>query len=428
MSLDSEALAAGDNSVATLRDALIRLGVSTADLDALDAWVPYRGLGLAERVYRSGLVGDARLVEAFAGLGAVDATNTVLGASPPPAALGAFTRALADRHRALPLSVERKRLVVALLDPSDTATLEKLSFTCGLVIEPRACRPRVLFEGLAGAYDIAVVRPEPAFLQSRQQKRPGGDDEGFNLPPPSTDAGANFIAPRVESNRFSKADTTSPMARMLAEAADRASGETSEQHTDDARSRHGTFGLLSTRPAREATRSSRLSATVLDELASYVEDPQARVADPLSTRVLRLLVPPLRCCALFIVKDNIAVGWDVRTANGHLETDVMRNVLVPLTADSVLATAAATRQAVVGHARDPSTMERTLFRLLRLPPPRSFVALPVVIDEAVSALLYADSDEGDAAGISALDLEDLRRVVAALGTALRPILRPATDR
>ncbi len=155
-------------SVASLHDALITQGVAPDDLAALMAWPPYRGLGLAERVYRSGLVSDARLVEALVSLGATDATQLVLAATPPPAALGAFTRALAQRHRALPLSIERRRLVVALLDPGDAATLEKLSHVCGLAIEPRACRPRVLFERLARAYDAVVVKPEPGFLHSRR--------------------------------------------------------------------------------------------------------------------------------------------------------------------------------------------------------------------------------------------------------------------
>ena len=149
----------------SLHDALIGQGVDPDDLRAVMSWAPYQGLGLAERVYRAGLVSDARLVDAFVSLGATDATNLVLAGTPPPAALGAFNRALAERHRALPLAVERRRLVVALLDPSDTATLERLSFTCGLVIEPRACRARVLFEGLARAYERMLTPRELARAQ-----------------------------------------------------------------------------------------------------------------------------------------------------------------------------------------------------------------------------------------------------------------------
>jgi hypothetical protein len=410
--------------VATLKDALISLGVSSADLDALEVWAPYRGLGLAERVYRSGLVSDARLVEAFVGLGAVDATASVLHRTPPPAALGAFTRTLAERHRALPLSVERTRLVVALLDPSDAATIEKLSFTCGLVIEPRSCRPRVLFEGLAAAYDVVVVRPEPAFLASRTLKRMGPDvqDDGFNLPPPSTDALAHFVAPRTD-NRFAKADVGSPMARMLAEAAELASatepvhviGDSRQaiESIDESASEHSsssTFALLSTAAvpafARAVTGPPRAPAT--PTAASSTTTLQRSVQAPAE---LTQVVPPLRCCAVFLVRDNVAVGCDVRTAVVDGATpEVIRNVLVPLNAPGVLSTAVQHRRVSMGNPRDPTTMERTLFRFLRLVAPRSFCAMPVIRNDVVVAVLYADRADSN---IDALDLDELRELASA---------------
>lgn len=447
--------------MATLKDALISMGVSGADLDALEVWAPYRGLGLAERVYRSGLVSDARLVEAFVGLGAVDATSSVLHKTPPPAALGAFTRTLAERHRALPLSVERTRLVVALLDPSDAATIEKLSFTCGLVIEPRSCRPRVLFEGLAAAYDVVVVRPEPAFLASRSLKRmgPGVEDDGFNLPPPSTDAMAHFVAPRVDSNRFAKADVGSPMARMLAEAAELASA-TQPVHFVDERRSSSTFALLSTAavsspalspaiaqpppvvaarstlPAAtttvsttaptavstsEATNAATNAATSVSVHTPTVSSAAVLTATPTtatsnaasrtSSADLAGVVPPLRCCAVFHVRDNIAVGVDVRTAVVDAATpEVIRDVLVPLTAPGVLSTAVSSCRVAIGNPRDPTTMERTLFRFLRLAAPRSFCAVPVVRDGHVVAVIYADRDDSN---IDALDLDELRELASA---------------
>lgn len=405
--------------VATLKDALISMGVSSADLDALEVWAPYRGLGLAERVYRSGLVSDARLVEAFVGLGAVDATSSVLHKTPPPAALGAFTRTLAERHRALPLSVERTRLVVALLDPSDAATIEKLSFTCGLVIEPRSCRPRVLFEGLAAAYDVVVVRPEPAFLASRSLKRmgPGVEDDGFNLPPPSTDAMAHFVAPRVDSNRFAKADVGSPMARMLAEAAELASA-TQPVHFIEERRSSSTFALLSTAAVSSAALIPAIAApppppppqhastaSASSSASSSAAPARARQGPDLSS-----VVPPLRCCAVFHVRDNIAVGVDVRTAVVDGATpEVIRDVLVPLTAPGVLSTAVTSRRVAIGNPRDPTTMERTLFRFLRLAAPRSFCAVPVVRDAEVVAVIYADRDDSS---IDALDLDELRELAS----------------
>lgn len=400
----------------TLRDALIALGVKADDLDALAAWAPYKGLGLAERVYRSGLVSDHRLVEAFAALGATDATARVLSGTPPPAALGAFTRALAEKHRALPLEIDRRRLIVALLDPSDTATLEKLSFTCGLVIEPRACRPRVLFEGLYRAYDIVVVKPDGAFLESRRAPAPASEDMGFDLPPPSTDALATLFSKRP-------ADASSPMARVLREAADVAAGEGIDIDVgDDDATDVPTPRSALLLPRRASDLRPALTPRIDESALSAVR--ALPVADALAARdslppmVLGLLVPPLRCCALFVVRQNIAVGWDARTTTGSIATADVRDVLVPLTADSVLQTAARQRRVALGNARDPTTMERTLFRFLRLPPPRSFAALPILVGNDVTALLYADRDDGV---IDDVLLDEMRRVGSALGDAVAPL-------
>ena len=407
-------------SVASLHDALITQGVAPDDLAALMAWPPYRGLGLAERVYRSGLVSDARLVDALVSLGATDATPLVLAATPPPAALGAFTRALAQRHRALPLSIERRRLVVALLDPSDAATLEKLSHVCGLAIEPRACRPRVLFERLARAYDAVVVKPDPDFLHSRRAgllaAAPNADHLGRALPPPSTDAALQVFVRRGHVNV-----STSPMARALAEVADMVGAQDAIEidlsDDDDDDTPHRRLPADGPHDLRPASSPSLSQAAIAELRAGHTDVVAAR--DSLPPMVLRLLVPPLRSCALFVIRSNIAVGWDVRTANGAISTATMRDVLVPLTADSVLATAYQQRHVAVGRARDPSTMERTLFRLMRLAPPRSFIALPVLVGATVEALMYADSDD---AVIDDALIDELRRVGSALGDALAPLL------
>jgi hypothetical protein len=402
----------------TLRDALIALGVKADDLDALSAWAPYKGLGLAERVYRAGLVSDHRLVEAFGMLGATDATARVLGGTPPPAALGAFTRALAEKHRALPLEIDRRRLIVALLDPSDTATLEKLSFTCGLVIEPRACRPRVLFEGLARAYDLVVVKPDGAFLESRRAPAPASEDMGFDLPPPSTDALATLFS------KQRPADDRSPMARVLMEAADVAAGAGIDIDVaaadDDLDAPTPRSALLLPRRASDLRPSitPRIDEAALGAVRALSSSDAVAARDSLPPMVLGLLVPPLRCCALFVVRQNIAVGWDARTTTGTIATADVRDVLVPLTAESVLATAARQRRVALGHARDPTTMERTLFRFLRLPPPRSFAALPILVGDDVTALLYADRDDGV---IDDVLLDEMRRVGAALGDAVAPL-------
>ncbi len=399
----------------SLREALVTLGVDEADLAALMEWPAYAGLGLAERVYRSGLVADAKVVDAFEKLGAKDATSQLLSGTPPPAALGAFSRALAEKHRALPLAIEKRRLIVALLDPADTDTLEKLSFTCGLIIEPRCCRARALFEALHRAYDAAVIKPEPGFLESRRRVKglaspggPGGDDVGFDLPPPSTDAAAQMLLRHT-------APPSSPMAKALQKAAAQEAGFAVDVDLDDDPS-HNTL-LSHARDLRPA-KSPRVSDAALQQM-KHLADTDARAArDSLPPMILRLLVPPLRSCALFVVRSNIAVGWDALTDKDTLTTDAIRDVLIPLTAESVLQRAADTKMVAIGNTRDPTIMERTFFRFMKLPPPRSFVALPVIIGSDTACLIYADRDDGV---IDDNTLDELRRVGTALGDALAPL-------
>lgn len=432
---------------ATLREALIELKlIDAADLTALLAWAPYKGLGLAERLYRSGLIPDADLVSAFAALGATDGTPLVVGPLPPPAALGAFTRSLADRHRALPLAIEKRRLVVALLDPSDTDTLEKLTFTCGLIIEPRACRPRALFEALNRAYDIQVVRPDGTFLEARRSSARSanggatgvvdtGDHAGVDLPPPSVDA---LVRSFVRMRHPAADVASSPIASALSEAADGIDIDINDSQPPlqksllEQRARDVRPALTADVRERDLrpARTPLLDPMALSMLRAHPPSDLVAARDSLPPQVLRLLVPPLRTCALFLVRKNVAVGWDVKSIrtigvsesgqtidDDGVSTERIRDVLLPLSAASVLAEAVNVRRAALGNPRDPTTMERTLFRFLRLPPPRAFAALPVLAGDDVIAVLYIDRDGPIDDGL----VDEVRRAGAALGDALAPL-------
>ncbi len=362
---------------ATLQDALLELKLAeAADLAALEAWAPYRGLPLAERLFRSGLVSDEQLVAAFARLGAIDATHLVLAGLPPAAALGAFSRPLAAKYRALPLSVDKRRLIVALLDPSDAYRIEKLTFSCGLIIEPRACRPGVLFDALARAYDVPPVLPDGAFRASRRPATLDLEIVVVDETPAQTKAEA--IGERRASSKLQPIDDTRDL-----------------------------------RPAR----TPLIDASTLSQLVRNPPLDLLAARDSLPAQILPLLVPPLRTCALFLVRKNVAVGWDVKTDDAAVGTLDIRDILLPLSAPSVLAEAVVVRRASHGNPRDPTTMERTLFRFLRRPPPRAFAALPVLTGDEVIAVLYLDRN----GPIDDALVDEVRRAGAALGDALAPL-------
>lgn len=400
-----------------LRQAVLERGLVTPEeLQALDAWAPYQGARLAERLYRSGLLGDGQLLELFLSLGATDGTPELLAGSPPPAALGALSRHLAEKHRAIGLRVERARLVVGMLDPSDTEALERLTFFCGLAVEPRAVRPRVLFKSLADAYGITNVVPDATFLASRRRETLAQSDEGDALPAPSPDQPHRVFGSTKEPTGDPRSsELARSVAAMFGAVPDTRPGEGSEltQALEAV--------LKDTRPAS----SPELSEARLDDLErlhlSLPVSSAVEARDSLPPQVLRFLVPPLRSAVLFLVRDNVAVGWDGRTPNQG--RDRVRDVLLPLTAPSVFERAVTWKRVSLGNPSDPTTTERILFRHLTLVAPSSFAVIPIVVGERVTALLYIDRGEGM---LDDTQVDMARRAGNALADGLAPFVAAGT--
>ena len=408
--------------------------VDEATLSALERWPPYKGFGLAERLYRSGVLSDAKICEAFVALGATDGTADLVAGLPSPAALGAFSKAVAERHRVIALRVERARLIVAMLDPADTDAIEKVAFFCGLAVEPRAVRPRVLFEALAKAYGIPVVLPDAAFLAAHR----AAESAPLAEPPPTLGAEEDqMVAPSPDSPRrvflsrnidepMPAADPyQSPLARSVVIAADALaehplSGGWSA--IEDSRPRIS----LDLQPVRDRRPAHSplpgvVDARALEELRrSLPPGSPLEARDSLPPQVLRLLVPPMRAALLFLVRGAVAVGWDGRAPRAGREQ--IRDVLLPLTAPSTFERALAESRVVMGDAGEPSTMERILWRHAGLEPPTSFAVMPILVGAATHALLYVDAD-------GKLDdalMDSARRVGNTLADGLAPFVAAGT--
>ena len=143
--------------------------------------------------------------------------------------------------------------------------------------------------------------------------------------------------------------------------------------------------------------------------------------DSLPPQVLRFLVPPLRAAVLFLVRDNVAVGWDGRAPNQGRER--VRDVLLPLTAPSVFERALTWKRVSLGNPSDPTTTERILFRHLSLAAPSSFAVIPIVVGERVTALLYIDRGDGM---LDDTQVDMARRAGNALADGLAPFVAAGT--
>ncbi|MCP4499815.1 MAG: hypothetical protein GY822_07620 [Deltaproteobacteria bacterium] len=135
------------------------------DLENIETWTGFGTASFLEKVWRSGLVEDQKLVDLLTTeCEVVDGTATLSESPPSSGALGALSRELAEEHRALPLAVDPAKITIGMLDPLNTQAVSKIRAYGFLPIEVHAVKASVLFESLTTLYGIAAVSPEDAAI------------------------------------------------------------------------------------------------------------------------------------------------------------------------------------------------------------------------------------------------------------------------
>ena len=94
--------------------------------------------------------------------------------------------------------------------------------------------------------------------------------------------------------------------------------------------------------------------------------------------------------AMFIVKNNAAVGWNAR---GFDHGEAVKAVTIPLTGDTVFRLVHGTRNPTRGHATQSPGTAQALARLGG--GAQGIMAVPLVLRDKVAAILYCDSTQDD---------------------------------
>jgi hypothetical protein len=115
--------------------------------------------------------------------------------------------------------------------------------------------------------------------------------------------------------------------------------------------------------------------------------------------------------AFFIVRNEQAIGWRARGLEGSVGDEAVREIKLPLGADTVLGDVAQSRTSWSGTPGSKSENHLLLNRLGGDPPER-MVAVPLVVREKTVAVLYADSAALDSDALNLEALETLVRVAS----------------
>lgn len=175
--------------------------------------------------------------------------------------------------------------------------------------------------------------------------------------------------------------------------------------------------------ASESSRAQAASDVAIIKSAVAEIDDQRTQVDILNALVNRSSSFAPRV-AFFVIKNDQAMGWRARGLEGTVGDDAVREISLPLNADSALNEAVRSRATWSGapgsHAED-----HLLLGKLGSEPPQRMAAIPLVIRARSVAILYADSAGLDSDAINLEALETLVRV-AGMAVELLAVSRDAT--
>jgi hypothetical protein len=176
--------------------------------------------------------------------------------------------------------------------------------------------------------------------------------------------------------------------------------------------------------AAESARTKASSDIALLKAAIDDIDDQRSQSDILSTLVNSAASFAPRI-AFFVIKNERAMGWRARGLEGTVGDDAVREISLPLSADTLLSDVVrsrATWSGAPGHNAD----DHLLTGKLGGEPPQRMVAVPLAVRGRAVAVLYADSAALPSDAIKLEALETLVRV-AKMAVELLSVTRPAPD-
>jgi len=179
----------------------------------------------------------------------------------------------------------------------------------------------------------------------------------------------------------------------------------------------GTQAAAETSARARSTSDIALLKAAVDEI-----DNQRSQADILNTLVNRAATFTPRL-AFFVVKNNSATGWRARGLEGTVGDDAVREISLPLSAETLLSRAAHARATWSG-APGTNADDQQLISKLGDEAPQRMVAIPLIARDKCVAVLYADSAALEPEAINLEALETLVRVTS-MSVELLALKRPA---
>lgn len=271
--------------------------------------------------------------------------------------------ALAEKHRVVPIQIMNRRIVVAMVDPSDLQSIDELSFATGLMVEPRISPDLFISFALERHYGVK---------RDRRYIRVSGQRYGM--------ARAKTEQQVVESNELKEMTPTDTAAVEKIGAGAKITGELLNIEFP---AEFEGFGSLPDLPEPEPA----ISSYSIDKLS--IDFASAMTRDDVADVFIKYLGQEFSSGAIMIVRGKSAVGW--RAVLAHQKIPDFDTLTIPLDASSVLYMVIATSHFHLGPLNN-SAGNTLLTKALKSSHEHSHLVMPVIMLNKVVAIVIVLAD------------------------------------
>jgi len=307
-----------------------------------------------------------------------------------PEAIAAIPAELAGKYRVLPLAVEGRRLTLAMADPADLKAIDEIAFRTGLIVRPQVAAELRLLLALEKYYGIERDRRYIHTVKKVESKK---KKQTAAPPPPPPEipplpqrksAGLPKPAPPVSprAGAVSAVATLVPLTPADEELLDLEDADIHEEATEEPTSR-------SIEPPGEET------------VAEILVEAQDR--DEIFAAVLGSLARDFPRCALFLVRGDLAMGWQCTSERKAVRD--FDQLQIPLGEPSVLKTVAEGKSFYLGPI-PRSPFNSMILQAMGETVPAAALLVPLMMMGRVVGILYVDGS-GINLGERLFDLQKL---------------------
>jgi hypothetical protein len=294
----------------------------------------------------------------------------------PPQVISLIPAEVVKKHLVLPLALEKKRLTVAMADPSDLAAVDKLSFMTGMYINPVVIPEILLIMAMERYYKIKRATRYINIAKDMRREARTVEPEGLNeIPAPSAKKEKIEEDEYIEIPEFDGFDKVEIPDAPEPEEPEPAIIEIEEGYT-------------------------------LTDLCNGLAGATSR--DAIGEALMEYLRRRFYRCALFLPKEPNLNGWIAAAEEGYIEN--FADVRIEMVAPSSFMQVIETKNFCMGQLLSPTDLKASSAINGQ---DRPAILLPIILmNRVVAILVVLDTLEGLTRGLSELQKITMKSAMA----------------